>query len=139
MFSIDLKKITKISAIFIILGAVIFGYFCLDTFTHHQMETGLTGNTSSVMQNAESCCSTTFSKYSESLLSNFNLSSRADDYLLILIISVVLAYIINSLLRSITNTGSLLQRLFLLQNPNLVAFNSLKLAFSNGIINPKIF
>lgn len=141
MLLMDLKKLTKVSLVVGLLMAMIFGYFCINTFTHHRMGIEVVSNTSSIMQSVESCCSSTFSKYSESLRSNFNLPSRADDYLLVLIISIVLASAVNLYLRSITytNNGFPLRKLFLRQNPDIFAFNSLKLAFSNRIINPKVF
>lgn len=139
MFSIDLKKFTKISLSMITLGVMVFGYFCIDNLTHHQINIGGINNHSSVVQSVESCCSTTFSKYSKSLMSNFNLPSRADNYLLVSIISVLLIFVINPWFRSRADIGSALQKLFLWRNPNLIPFDSLKLAFSNGIINPKVF
>lgn len=139
MLSIDLKKLTKISLITAILTAMIFGYFCINIFTHHQMELVIKNNVSSIVRSAESCCSTTFSKYSESLRSNFNFPPRINDYLLAFVASLALVFVVNSYFRDIINNGSLLHRLFLRQNPDILIFNSLKLAFSNGIINSKTF
>jgi len=140
MLSINFKKFTKISIIIAIFGAITFGYFCVNTFTHHQMDTGIANNTSSIVQNTETCCSTTFLKYSESLKSNLVLPLKFNDFLITFILSITLLFFaINLHFRNTEVNISLLYRLYLRQRPNLFAFDFLKLAFSNGIINPKIF
>ena len=143
MSLIELKKITKLRRLFLRqnpdLIAVTFGYFCLNTASHHQMNMMTTANSSYIKQNKESCCGSNFSKYLESLKSNFTLPLRVDGYLLFFITSILLAFVMSLYPRNISNAGSLLRRLFLRQNPDLIAFNSLKLAFSDGIINPKVF
>lgn len=139
MFPMELKKFTKISITLAIMGMITLSYFCINTFTHHQIGNEIVKDISSIVQSTETCCSTTFSTYSESLKSNFNLPSRADNYLMIFIASIILAFVINLHFHNIASNGSLLHRLFLRQNPDLIVFDSLKLAFSDGIINPKVF
>jgi len=138
MFSINLKKITKISVVTIILGVMIFGYFCLNIF-NHQIDMEMMNNTSAIAKNVESCCNTTFSKHLESFRSNFILPTRASDYLIAFIISIVLAFVVNLYLYNPIDNIFLLYRSYLRQNPNLLAFDSIKLALSDGILNPKVF
>ncbi len=138
MLSIDLKKYAKFAITMAILGAIVFSYFCLNAFDSHQSGMQISDGTLVIFNSTSVCCSASFSKYVESIKSNLYIPERVSDYLMIIIASAVLAFVISTFSKTINRIYSL-YKLYLRQRPDLFAFDPLKLAFSNGILNPKVF
>ena len=128
MISVNLKKLTKVSLVTVILGSMILGYFCINTF-NHKMDIEITDNTSSVIKSMESCCGANFTKHLESLRTNFTLPLKASNYLITFLALIALIFVISRYFRKSVVHISFLYKLYLRQRPDLFAFDHLRLAF----------
>ena len=146
MIPIATKNFFKLSLVFPVILALVLGFFCTGIFTKTPMHmTIIDSNALSTMQGEQSCCGTSMSQHMN-LLHNTSLAlpDQARNNWGLIILSLIFAFTVigKSLIKTtLVNENKLLifYKLYLRQNPDLVLFNQLKLAFARGILNPKIY
>ena len=136
----------KLPIALITLGVLTFGFICTGMATHASMHS-LGMNSVGVTMlgaNQQECCNMGISKNTDSWKSIILVvpdKMRAALSLLVFGLALVLGYGWLSLWNrrpSIDpDVGRL--RLYIRENPDLILFNPLKLAFARGILNPKIY
>lgn len=136
-------KITKLPITLITIGILLFGFLCTGMFSKASMNMPVTGMT--VMSGHDKACCTLGVAHHIDSWKNIILTvpdkTRDALALLALGLALVLGYSWISLWNrrpSIDlDVGRL--RLYERDNPNIILFNHLKLAFARGILNPKIY
>jgi outer membrane lipoprotein-sorting protein len=136
------KKILKFSVILVILTFLIFGFVCTGAAKHTLMHDGM--NSVAIMQagNQQECCNTSIAKYIESLKNTPIATSRdIHEVLVLFILGIVMIFALGrSKFRfDFTDLYPARYKLYERNNPNLILFNGLKLAFARGILNSKVF
>ena len=137
------KLITLPVALFTI-WALLFGFFCMGMF--HKSAMPVKEMVSALglveMVSEEHCCGTTMSQHIESWRDTFlAVPKEIRDNLALLLLGLALAFVFVRLpfRRDVAVHQILHYRLYTRDNPDLALFNHLKLAFAQGILNPKIY
>ncbi len=141
----NIQKLIRLSVVLLTMWALLFGFLCIGMFYERSMHMDMS-NTQTVlsMTSGESCCGTTMSQHIESWKNTFlALPYVVRDSLILLTLglTLILAYSWLSFRDrySTPDPDVGLLRLYIRQNPNIVIFNNLKLAFARGILNPKLY
>ena len=140
------EKIKKIIKIPIILSTVLvlaFGFFCVGMFSKSATHMTILENTESIsMASDEECCGSSISHHFDTWKNiTLAVSDKVRDSLMLLALG--LALILGGSWLSLRHRYPLLNidilglKLYIRQNPDLLLFNHLKLAFARGILNPK--
>lgn len=128
------------------MWALLFGFICVWMF--HKSSMGMGTITSSptlvAIAGEESCCGTNMSQHIQSWRDTFLVVPQGvRDTLTLLTLGLALVYSYSRFsfrdrhLVFDPDVGGL--RPYVLQNPDILLFNHLKLAFARGILNPKIY
>lgn len=146
MILFPIQKLLTIPVVLITLGVLTFGFVCMGMANHasmHSMGIDSAGMTISAIDQQE-CCNTNISKNINSWKNVIlTVPDKMRDTLALLALGFIsiLGYSWVSLWNRDplveADTGQL--RLYIRQNPDLIFFNHLKLAFARGILNPKIY
>src|SRR3989344_659082 len=140
-----IKDLIKFPIVLITIGALVFGFFCFGMFSKSATHMPMLGNTQSIsMASEQQCCGTSISHHFNTW-KNITLAvpDKVRDSLTLLALG--LALILGGSWLSLRhhyplpNLDILRLRLYIRQNPDLLLFNHLKLAFARGILNPKIY
>lgn len=135
----------KFPVLLLAVWALLFGFVCVGMF--HEPSMGMDTMTSNPTLMAitakESCCGTNVSQHIQSWRNTFlAVPQGVRDALTLLALG--LALILGYSWVSLWNRRPSIEldigwlRLYIRQNPELILFNHLKLAFARGILNPKI-
>ena len=143
MFFSSTKNIIKLPIIIVTTIAIVFGFFCVDMFRHSPMEMDNINILEVASINSEqTCCGGTISQHIQSWTNTFLItpSHLRDNFaLLILILLAVLVFLKSPLPYTLTDQKLIVSKLYLHKRFNFIIFNPLELAFSKGILNPKIY
>lgn len=139
----NIKKI-KFSIILATLGVLTFGFVCTGMATHASMH-GTSMNSNGIIMsdaNQQECCNTSISKNIDTWKNIvLTVPDKMRDALALLAFGLVLGY---GLLSAWNRRPSMEPdvgrlRLYIKQNPDLILFNHLRLAFARGILNTKVY
>jgi len=145
MSSLPIQKLLRFPVILITIGALVLGFFCFGMFSESAPHMTMLANTQSIsMASEQQCCGTSISHHFNTW-KNITLAvpDKVRDSLMLLALG--LALILGGSWLSLRhhyplpNLDILRLRLYIRQNPDLLLFNHLKLAFARGILNPKIY
>ncbi len=142
----QIQKVIKFPIILATLGVLTFGFVCTGMASHVSMHDADMNSTEIIISgaNQQECCNTSFSKNIDTWKNIvLTIPDKTRDALSLLLLGLVL--VLGYSWVSLWNrrppieldTGRL--RLYIRENPNLILFNHLKLAFARGILNPKIY
>lgn len=126
-----------------ILFGLIFGFLCVGMF--HKTSMTMESMDPSAMlsvKGEQTCCGGNMSQHIQSWTNTFlTIPQDLRNNLALLALGFLLALVFIKSLFSYTTTDQrlLVDRLYLRQRPNLLVFNPLKLAFSRGILHPKLY
>ena len=141
----SIQKLLKFPIALTTIGVLIFGFFCTGIFTKSSMHMDMTNNIGSMsMPSEQPCCSSSISHHFDTW-KNITLAvpDKVRDSLMLLALGLVLMLGGSWLSRRhrylLPNLDILSFKLYIRQNPDLLLFSHLKLAFSRGILNPKIY
>lgn len=146
MFSLYIPKLIRLPVVLLTMWILLFGFVCAGMFHEPsmRMDTMTSNPTLTAIAGEESCCGTNVSQHIQFWRDTFLAvpqGVRDALTLLALGLTLILGYSWVSLWNrrpSIElDIGQL--RLYIRQNPELILFNHLKLAFARGILNPKIY
>jgi hypothetical protein len=131
------QNLLKLALIPLVVFGLIFGFFCAGMFNKTQMHMAAT-------QGQQPCCGMTVQQHIDSLHSTFlAIPNQNGNNWALIILGLILALIFT---RKIYLTAAQLRKdlsipykLYLREHLDLPLFNHLKLAFSNGILHPKLY
>lgn len=141
MFLYSIKKFLKFSILLITLGIVAFGFLCTGVF-HSGMRMSAMDMGSVSAQQDQQCCNLgpahQFDTWKNVILVA---PDKIRDTLILLALGLILAfgYSWYSALTHRPQFEPDIGRLYTKQNPDLILFNHLRLAFARGILNPKLY
>lgn len=145
MILTNIQKLIKLLILLLTIGALIFGFFCVGMFNKPTTHMVMMGNAQSIsMPSEQSCCGSSISHHFDTW-KNIALAvpDKVRDNLVLLALGLALILGGNWLSvrhrNFLPNLDILRLRLYVRQNPNLLLFNHLKLAFARGILNPKVY
>lgn len=143
MFATKSLKL-KIPVVIAVLGVLTLGFFCTGMITHVSMHAPMASMNATAVMSSDSqqeCCNTTISKNIESWKSTLLVLPREvkDGPLLFLLALIITAFVGSKFRNDPDDSHRLSRGLYIRDNPELTLFNQLRLAFSNGILNPKIY
>lgn len=141
----QIQKVIKFPVFLLTVWALLFGFICVGMFHEPSMRMDMTSNpTLTAIAGQESCCGTNVSQHIQSWRNTFlAVPQGIRDALTLLALGLIL--ILGYSWASLRNRRPSIDldigrlRLYIRQNPELVLFNHLKLAFARGILNPKIY
>lgn len=139
----NVRKLIKFPVIFIVISALLFGFFCVSMFDKSSMEMEVMNMPGMVSIKAEhECCGDTMSQHIQSWTNTFLTTSqdlRNNFALWALGLLVALVFTRSRFSFASIDQMPFSDRLYLQQYPNLIIFNPLKLAFARGILHPKLY
>lgn len=145
MLSLKIKKIIKFPIVLITTGALVLGFFCVGMFSKSATHMTMLENTQSIsMASEQECCGTSISHHFDTW-KNITLAvpDKVRDSLMMLALGLTLilggSWLSLRHRYPLPNFNILRFKLYIRQNPDLLLFNHLKLAFARGIVNPKIY
>ncbi len=141
MSQAGIKNILKSPVILIIFGMMFFGFFCMGMGTYIN---GMSSDGNQVsLQNSQLCCS------GKNIISHINiwkntslaLPQRENVFLLFVAFLATLAFTFYQKvsLQEIIHKVSLYGILYNKQNPNILLFDNLRIAFAQGLLEPRIY
>ncbi len=142
MFIMAIKKIIKPSLVFIAIAALILGFFCVGMFQKTSTIVQGAGMTDMSVGGEQTCCGGSMSQHMQSWTNTFLATPndlRSNSALLVLSLLAALIFIHSIFKRTRPDSPLLSINLYLRQQPNLFAFDPLKLAFAKGILHPKLY
>lgn len=140
------QKLISLPIVFLTIWGLLFGFLCVGMLHNSSMKmnTMTTNSTLTAITAEESCCGTTMSQHIQSWKNTFLAVPQGfRDALTLLALGLALAFAYSWF--SFRDRYPLLDpdigglRLYVRQNPDVILFNHLKLAFARGILNPKIY
>ena len=144
--TLDFPQKIKLPVILIVLGVLTFGFACAGMTKHSFMHDADMNSFGVIMSgtNQQECCNTSISKNIDTwknIVLTVPDKTRDVLSLLVLGLALVLGYGWISLWNRRPPTEPDVGRLclYIKQNPDIILFNHLKLAFARGILNPKIY
>lgn len=146
MFSLYIPKLIRLPVVLLTMWILLFGFVCAGMFHEPSMgmDTMTSNPTLTAIAGQESCCGTNVSQHIQSWRNSFlAVPQGVRDSLLLLVFGLIL--ILGYTRFSFKDRHPLFDpdicglQLYVRQNPELVLFNHLKLAFARGILNPKIY
>lgn len=145
MLSTNIQKLIKLPVVLITIGALVLGFFCVGMFSKSTTHTTMLENTQSISITSEQeCCGSGISHHFDTW-KNIALAvpDKMRDSLMLLALGLILilggSFLSLRHRYPLPNLDTLRLRLYVKQNPDLILFNHLKLAFARGILNPKIY
>lgn len=138
------SKLTKFSITLITIGILLFGFVCTGMFSKASMDMSAINMGMTSEEHQQQCCSISTSHHIDSwknIILTVPDKTRDALALLALGLALILGYSWVSLWNHRPpielDIGRL--RLYIRENPDLILFNHLKLAFARGILNSKIY
>lgn len=143
MHSLDVQKIIKFPITLITIGILMFGFLCTGIFSKASMD--MSAMDMGVMTSHDQPCCTLGAGHHIDMWKNIilvNPDKMRDAWTLFMLgLALIFAYSWVSLWNRRPSPdldiGRL--RLYIREHPDLLLFNHLKLAFTRGILNPKIY
>lgn len=141
MFPTNIQKLIKTPMILLTIGALVFGFICLGTFTKASMQMSPTDSALMSTSKEKACCGSGISHHFDISKNTLAVPQSLRDSLmwLALGLALVLGFSRLPFPSFSANPKIISYRLYERENPDLPLFNHLKLAFSKGILNPKIY
>jgi|SRR3989344_2926836 len=145
MFPLKFQNLIKFPIVLLTIGALVLGFFCVGMFSKLATHMTMLGDPQSLsMTSGQECCGSSISHHFDTW-KNITLAvpDKARDSFMLLALG--LALILGGSWLSLQHRYPLLNldilrlKLYIRQNPGLLLFNHLKLAFARGILNPKIY
>lgn len=138
------SKITfvKIPVVFTTIWILLFGFFCAGMFHPMPADTHALDSITISAQSMNGCCGMSLSGHLDVWKNTFLSTARdLDGLLLTLVLTLVVALVLWKPPTQILSSDALYIcfRSYVRHHPNLKTFNALQLAFSNGILNPKLY
>lgn len=146
MFLSKIQKVIEFPVFLLTVWGLLFGFICVEMFHEPSigMDTTISNQTLVAIAGEENCCGTNMSQHIQSWRDTFLATPQGvRDALALLALGLIL--ILGYSQVSLWNRHPPIDldisrlRLYIKQNPNLILFNHLKLAFAHGILNPKIY
>jgi hypothetical protein len=139
------QKLIRLPIVLLTTWTLLFGFFCVGMFHEKSMSMDISNAQAMLsVQSGESCCGTTMSQHIESWGSTpLALPQGSRDSLVLFALGLALVFVYSwfsfrDRYPSLDpDVGRL--RLYVQQNPDLILFNHLKLAFARGILNTKVY
>jgi|SRR3989344_931461 len=135
------KKFFTYPVVLIIFGMMVFGFFCMGTGTHIS-DANSHGNQLS-LQNSQSCCNGTGIVSHVSTWKNkfLVMPYRENTFLSFLMFLSILSFAFYKIssYKTLKNTTLLSGRLYKKEHSDWSIFDNLKLAFAQGLLEPKIY
>lgn len=145
MVLLKFQKLIKFPIVLITIGSLVLGFFCVGMFSKSVAHMTMLENTQSIsMSSEQECCGTSISHHFDTW-KNVTLAvpDKVRDSLMILVLGVALilggSWLSLRHRYPLPNLDILRFKLYIRQNPDLLLFNHLRLAFARGILNPKIY
>lgn len=135
-------QISKFFVIPVVLSVITLGFACSGMMNHVSMHDMGMNSVAVMSVNNQECCNTSISKNIGSWKSVLLVIPREiKDALFLLLLGFVAAFSFVGLQfrHDPNDRGWLSYRFYIRDNPDLVLFNHLKLAFARGILNPKVY
>ena len=132
----------KIPVVFTTIWIILFGFFCAGMFHTMPVDTHAVNSTTISEQSMSGCCGMSLSGHLDVWKSTFLSTTRDQGSLLLtLVITLVVALVLWKPPTQILSSDALNIRFrsYVRHHPNLKTFSALQLAFSNGILNPKLY
>ena len=132
----------KIPVVLTTIWILLFGFFCAGMFHTMSVDTHTLSSTTISELSMSGCCGMSLSGHLDVWKSTFPSTTRdLDGLLLILALTLVVALVLWKPPTQIFSSDALYIRFrsYIRHHPNLKTFNALQLAFSNGILNPKLY
>ncbi len=145
MFPLNFQNLIKFPIVLIIMGVLVFGFFCVGMFSKSATHMTMFGNTQSIsMANEQKCCGSSISHHFETWKSiTLAVPDKVRDSLILLGLGLFLILGGSWLSRRhhylLLNIDILRLSFYIKAHPDLILFDHLKLAFARGILNPKIY
>lgn len=141
MISLLIQKLPRFPIILITLSVLNLGFLCTGIF-HNGMRMSATDMGSVSAQQDQQCCNLGPARQFD-LWKNVILvapdKTLDTEILFVLGLILALGYSWSSALNRKTDFEPDIGRLYVKENPGLILFNYLNLAFSSGILNPKVY
>lgn len=140
MFFTRIKKSLKTLTFISFLGAVIFGSFCMGMFHHKAMHSIEKSDGYSIMERSETCCGSTYFEKA-TLWQSISLGTFNDFRGNMAFLGIFSVIIFAKLHQDEISSRKLRVKIrwLLKGRHNLQLFSPLKLAFADGILNPKTY
>lgn len=135
-------KATKLLVILTTIQVLLFGFFCVDMFYKTSVDAHTTNALTISEQVLSECCNTLLPGHLDTWKNTFlSITQDLGGSLLMLAISFIVAVAFSRKPPAIKllDAGYMRYRSYLKQHPNSKTFSSLRLAFSKGILNPKLY
>ena len=140
MFLTRIKKSLKTLTFISFLGAVFFGSFCVGMFHHKTIHSVEKSDGYSVIGKSETCCGATYFEKA-TLWQSISISTFNDFRVSAALLGTFIAIIFAKSYQDRTSSQRLMVRIrwLLKGRDNFQLFSPLKLAFADGILNPKTY
>ena len=135
-------SLIKVPLVFATIVVLLFGFFCVGMFQPMPADMHDSNVTTISDKSPSGCCGTSLSSHLGVWKNTFTVTPRdLDGLLLTLILTffVILAVWNPPTRIYLSSILSSQYKLYVRQHPNLKTFSALQLAFSNGILNPKLY
>ena len=132
----------KVPTTLMVVGVLMFGFLCTGTLHKGHMNTSSMDMSAVSSQQEQQCCNLGSAHQFDSWQSLILVTpdnTRNSLVLLALGLALILGYGLSSFWNRKPQFEPDIGRLYIKENPNLILFNHLKLAFARGILNPKIY
>ncbi|OHA63413.1 MAG: hypothetical protein A2748_02535 [Candidatus Wildermuthbacteria bacterium RIFCSPHIGHO2_01_FULL_45_20] len=128
----------------IIFTVLVFGFACVGMFQHTAASDVPTTNSRATLSvtHSQECCTASILEHIESWKDKLlSLPREAKDGLLLLLLALAIAFALGRfwMTRNPNDYHLFSYRLYIKNNPDFALFNHLKLAFAQGVLNPKIY
>lgn len=138
------QKILRFSGTLITSGILTFGFVCMGMLSKIPMNMSIADRDSMPLLHEQPCCNVGIS-HTIDLWKNIVLGApdKTRDILMLFALGLTLAFGYSLFLLRyrphLPDPDTVRVRLYMRENPNLLLFDHLKLAFARGILNPKIY
>jgi hypothetical protein len=132
----------KVPATLVVVGVLIFGFLCTGIFHKGPMNMSSMDMGAVSSQQEQQCCNLGSAHQFDSWRSVILVTpdnTRNSLILLALGLALILGYSLSSFWNRKPQFEPDIGRLYIKENPDLILFNHLRLAFARGILNPKVF
>ena len=145
MFPLKFQNLIRLLVVLITIGALVLGFFCVGMFIKSATHMTMLEDTQLIsMASEQECCGASISHHFDTW-KNITLAvpDKVRDSLMLLALGLTLilggSWLSLRHRYLLPNLDILRFKLYIKQNPDLLLFNHLKLAFARGILNPKIY
>ena len=132
----------KLPTILIVLGFLVFGFLCTGVSHHSSINTPSMDMNSVSTQQDQQCCNLNpahqFDSWRNIMLVTPD-NMRNNLILLALGMALILGYSLSSFWNRKLQFEPDIGYLYIKENPDIILFNHLRIAFARGILNPKVY